>query len=127
MGQQPYPIYVRRERKWVQIQSDMLLPGDLCSVVRSKDDSSVPCDMVIVDGGLIVNEAMLSGESTPLLKECVALRDGKDRLDFTGADKNNCLYGGTKVLQVTSPIKNVGLTAPDGGCICYVVRTGFGT
>lgn len=28
----------------------------------------MPCDLVIADGSCIVNEAMLSGESTPLLK-----------------------------------------------------------
>lgn len=37
-------------------------------IVRTKDDEGVPCDMVIADGTCIVNEAMLSGESTPLLK-----------------------------------------------------------
>jgi cation-transporting ATPase 13A1 len=36
--------------------------------VRTKEDSGVPCDMVLVNGACIVNEAMLSGESTPLLK-----------------------------------------------------------
>ncbi|RUS35554.1 hypothetical protein BC938DRAFT_478473 [Jimgerdemannia flammicorona] len=126
MAQKPYPVYVRRNKKWITVQSDELLPGDLCSVVRSKDESSVPCDMVIVDGSCIVNEAMLSGESTPLLKESVSLRNPDDELDLTGADKLNVLYGGTKVLQVTPPSEGR-LHAPDGGCLCQVVRTGFGT
>lgn len=68
MNQKPYPIYVKRESKWVQIQSDDLLPGDVVSIVRTKEDQGVPCDLVIADGSCIVNEAMLSGESTPLLK-----------------------------------------------------------
>lgn len=40
------------------------------------------------------------------------------------ADRLNVLYGGTKVLQVTSP-KNE--APPDEGCVCVVARTGFGT
>lgn len=43
---------------------------------------------------------MLSGESTPLLKESIELREGEDRLDMEGADRNNVLFSGTKALQV---------------------------
>lgn len=43
---------------------------------------------------------MLSGESTPLLKESVELREGSDKLDMNGADRNNVLFSGTKALQV---------------------------
>ncbi|ORX58242.1 cation-transporting ATPase [Hesseltinella vesiculosa] len=124
MNQKPYPIYVKRDGKWIQLQTDELLPGDVVSVVRTKDDEGVPCDMVIADGSCIVNEAMLSGESTPLLKESVSLRSPDDAFDLMNADKLNVLYGGTKVLQVTSPTND---SAPDGGCVCVVARTGFGT
>ena len=44
---------------------------------------------------------MLSGESTPLLKESVELRPGSDNLDIDGLDRNSVLFGGTKVLQAT--------------------------
>lgn len=47
-----------------------------------------------------MNEAMLSGESTPLLKESIELREGSDRLDMNGSDRNNVLFSGTKALQV---------------------------
>ncbi|KAI8975231.1 endoplasmic reticulum Ca-transporting P-type ATPase [Mycotypha africana] len=124
MNQKPYPVYVKREKKWVQIQSDELLPGDVVSIVRTKEDQGVPCDLVIADGSCIVNEAMLSGESTPLLKESVALRDANDDFDMNGTDRINVLFGGTKVLQVTAPKNEV---PPDEGCVCVVARTGFGT
>ncbi|CAG8436271.1 3026_t:CDS:10 [Diversispora eburnea] len=108
-----FPINVRRNSRWVSINSDELLPGDLVSIVRSKEDCSVPCDMVLVQGACIVNEAMLSGESTPLLKDSVALRDGNDSIDINDLDKNSILFGA--------------YSAPDNGCIAYVIRTGFGT
>ncbi|KAI8364729.1 putative SPF1-P-type ATPase [Radiomyces spectabilis] len=124
MNQKPFQVYVKRQKKWIQMQSDELLPGDVVSIVRTKEEQVVPCDMVIADGSCIVNEAMLSGESTPLLKESVALRDPEDSFDLVNADRLNVLYGGTKVLQVTAPVHDA---APDGGCICVVARTGFGT
>lgn len=39
-------------------------------------------------------------------------------------DRLYVLYGGTKVLQVTSPKVEA---PPDNGCVCVVARTGFGT
>lgn len=35
MGQKPYPLYVKRQKKWIQIQSDELLPGDLVSIGKN--------------------------------------------------------------------------------------------
>lgn len=69
--------------------------------VRTKEDSGVPCDLLLLRGSCIVNEAMLSGESTPLLKESVELRTASDVLDIDGVDRNSILFGGTKVLQAT--------------------------
>lgn len=68
--------------------------------MRTKPDSGIPCDLLLLRGTCIVNEAMLSGESTPLLKESVELREGLDKLDMNGADRNNVLFSGTKALQV---------------------------
>jgi cation-transporting ATPase 13A1 len=69
-------------------------------LVRTKPDSGIPCDLLLLRGTCIVNEAMLSGESTPLLKESVELREGADKLDMNGADRNSVLFSGTKALQV---------------------------
>lgn len=49
-----------------------------------------------------MNEAMLSGESTPLLKESIELREPNEKLDIDGSTKNSILFGGTKVLQASS-------------------------
>ena len=127
MGIKPYPINTYRCGKWEEIQSDELFPGDLISVVRTKEDSGLPCDAILISGAGIVNEAMLSGESTPLLKESIALRPEDETLDATGLDKNSFLYGGTKVLQTTPPTEEHDLHAPDGGVLAVVTRTGFET
>lgn len=65
---------------------------------------------------------MLSGESTPLLKESIQLLDGTEKLDVDGAHKNAVLFSGTKVLQAIP-----GGETPNGGCLGVVLRTGFGT
>ncbi|KAF8625668.1 hypothetical protein AX15_005247 [Amanita polypyramis BW_CC] len=124
----PFPIHCYRDSKWVEIQTDKLLPGDVVSIVRQQSETTAPADILLVHGTCIVNEAMLSGESTPLLKESIQLLDPRERFNIDGAHKNYVLFGGTKILQAStsgelvSPIKT-----PDGGCLGVVMRTGFGT
>lgn len=128
MSIQPFTVNVFRNKKWVETSTSDLLPGDVVSVVRTKPDSAVPCDVLLLSGSSIVNEAMLSGESTPLLKESIAQRNTTDTLDDQDTDRLHCLFGGTKALQV-SPGHGVKGVAPppDGGAIGVVLRTGFGT
>ncbi|KAI5451460.1 putative cation-transporting ATPase 1 [Naganishia albida] len=126
MSIQPYPIQVYRDGKWQEVQTDALVPGDLVSITRTKPDSGIPCDLLLLRGTCIVNEAMLSGESTPLLKESIELRDGSDRLDMNGSDRNNVMFSGTKALQVTQG-EGGDIRTPDKGCLAVVLRTGFGT
>lgn len=127
MGNKPYFIYALRQKKWRQIGSDELLPGDLVSITRSQNDNIVPCDVVILRGSCIVDESMLTGESVPQMKESLeSLQQLDTELDVEGDGKLMVLYGGTKVVQHTAPSKE-SLRAPDGGCIGYVIRTGFNT
>jgi cation-transporting ATPase 13A1 len=98
------------------------------SPARSQTETTVPADILLINGTVIVNEAMLSGESTPLLKESIQLREGDEALDVDNVHKNAVLFSGTKILQATpsseipSPVQT-----PDGGCLGVVLRTGFGT
>lgn len=128
MGVKPFTIWVHRDNKWSEVSTTELLPGDLVSINRTGEDSAIPCDLVLVDGSAIVNEAMLSGESTPLLKESIKLRPGHEEIQLDGLDKNSILHGGTKVLQVTPPTANpVVKPAPDQGALAIVSKTGFET
>lgn len=135
MSIKPYDIWVYRLGKWTEVQSDKLLPGDLVSAGRTKEDSGVACDMLLVEGTAIVNEAMLSGESTPLLKESIQLRPADARLEPEGLDKNAFLWGGTKILQITHgnpddpkpPVASGVPPPPDKGAMAIVIKTGFET
>ncbi|PSR88079.1 Manganese-transporting ATPase [Actinidia chinensis var. chinensis] len=122
-------LVVHRCGKWVKISGTDLLPGDVVSIGRSTgpkgEDKSVPADMLILAGNAIVNEAILTGESTPQWKVSIIGKGTEEKLSVR-RDKSHILFGGTKILQHT-PDKTFHLKTPDGGCLAVVLRTGFET
>ncbi|TIB39582.1 hypothetical protein E3P86_01063 [Wallemia ichthyophaga] len=133
MSISPYTMPVYRNSKWVNLSSEELVPGDVVSIDRTGESLALPCDLLLLRGSAIVNEAMLSGESTPLLKESIESRSDDEVSDVDGNDKNlHVLFGGTKVLQTNPPSPedvsaHNGLLTPDGKALAIVLKTGFGT
>ncbi|EEQ99355.1 cation-transporting ATPase 13a1, putative [Perkinsus marinus ATCC 50983] len=124
-----YELAVLREGRWTFIPSSKLLPGDIVCVTTN--NPVVPADMVILAGSsAVVNESMLTGESTPNLKEAI-ISTSDIKLDCRGAHKSNILFSGTR-LVVTNPPNaaesGILKKAPyKRGAVCYVLRTGFDT
>jgi magnesium-transporting ATPase (P-type) len=75
------PIEIKRKSGFMQMSSSELVPGD---VVVVPDNCLMPCDMVLLTGSCIVNESMLTGESVPVMKNCIA--PIKDLYDPTNYD-----------------------------------------
>ena len=111
------------------------------SVGQGSEDKVVPADLLLLAGTCIVEEAVLTGESTPQWKMPIQVPvkkqdkgtahpeqpelDPAERLNIA-RDKQHVLFGGTKILQHT-PDKQAKIKTPDGGCLAVVLRTGFET
>ena len=88
-----------------------MVPGD---VIEIPSGFKLPCDCVLLSGACIVNEAMLTGESIPVMK--LALPCTYDIYN-PDEDKRYTLYAGTEVIQARCGVNSK--------ILALVVRTGF--
>lgn len=114
----PTAIWTLRDKKWKKVISDKLLPGD---VILVQSDISAPCDLVLLNGRVVVNEAMLTGESTPQLKDSIDGLPSNLVLD-TEKHRRHIIFGGTQIEQI---IPATGRNLPEEGALCYVIATGL--
>jgi cation-transporting ATPase 13A1 len=157
MGNKARPVWVHRVDRWCQVETTELLPGDIMSLTRVKphfaknDDKTkkrmnkvedeggdiVPADLLLLRGSTVVNEASLTGESVPQMKEGLMEMEDGEHLSMKVKHKNSVAYAGTKMLQCKGAAEVEAQTGfskssyanipmpPDNGCICFVLRTGF--
>ena len=59
----------------------------------------VPCDILILSGGCIANESIMTGQAIPQIKESITKFDLKKEFAETYY-KQNILFCGTEILQV---------------------------
>jgi predicted P-type ATPase len=158
----PSPVYRLRQGRWMYVQARDLLPGDVISFSgetksnpNPNPDAKVPnnaptgsqivlpVDCILISGTAVVNEAMLTGESAPVLKDSLASAVNElDEplnafLEHGGRTHSRYIgFAGTTLLQTTSSV-NSGEDAsptntkisppPDNGVIAIVLRTGYQT
>jgi cation-transporting ATPase 13A2 len=85
---------LQRDGSFKQISSEALLPGD---VVRVPQGLILPCDFILLTGGVIVNEAMLTGESIPVMKASLPMTT---EVYSDSETARHTLFGGTSVIQI---------------------------
>ena len=137
MGQAPGRVNCLRDGRWEDRNTEDLVPGDIVSIVRVAGgaESPIPCDCLVLRGSAVVNEASLTGESVPQMKDALSpeaiASDPSKPLDIDGEHKVNVLYSGTTLMQQSTGEQPTGGVAanlpktPDGGCLCYVLQTWF--
>ena len=164
-----------RMGQWKKVPTNKLVVGDIISLVspsihhnnhsrkstiRNAHDhergSTIPADLLLLNGRAVVNEAMLTGESVPQVKESVEV--GNNDNDVTAnngnkgtttpvlldlsdgsAHKRSVLFGGTTLMdhhttsseeeggESSSSNDDIIPTPPNQGLVCFVLRTGFDT
>ena len=86
----------------IKIDSSDLVPGDLYEI--PEDGKYLPCDTVLINGSVIVNESLLTGDSTPIIKNGMSQSD--NIFDTTNNSYEKfVLFSGTKILEKRS-LKN---------------------
>eukprot|EP00392_Amoebophrya_sp_AT5.2_P005117 g5126.t1 len=71
-----------------------LVPGDLIEIESS---GTVPCDCVVIQGSVVVNESNLTGEAMPIQK--FSLEGTNEKLCWKKHAKKNILSAGTTLMQ----------------------------
>lgn len=91
---QIFLLFKAGEKTQIKINSTELVPGDLFEIPES--DFALPCDAILCNGTVILNESILTGESTPIIKSHLPntnqIFDGK-------LDTKYLMFAGTKVVQ----------------------------
>eukprot|EP01138_Halocafeteria_seosinensis_P015801 gb/GECG01016125.1/.p1 GENE.gb/GECG01016125.1/~~gb/GECG01016125.1/.p1 ORF type:complete len:1245 (+),score=191.58 gb/GECG01016125.1/:1-3735(+) len=93
-----------------------------------EDDSVCPADVMLLEGQSIVNEAMLTGESIPHVKEAISTdqnkSDAKDEKSWFSDYTSNVIYGGTNIISCSGVSSD---SSQDEYAKAVVLRTGYYT
>ena len=98
---------------------DHLLPGDLIEVIANMP---VPADCVLVNGQCVMQESMLTGESTPILKTAYQVdmdESKKKNAKFNRISSKNMLHCGSEIMYTKGSLSE--------SMLAVVVATGFYT
>ncbi|EFC43379.1 predicted protein, partial [Naegleria gruberi] len=105
-----------------RIDSTELLPGDLIEI---ENGMVIPCDCVLLHGQTIMNESMLTGESTPTKKVPIPKSGTETEKYNCMRDKTHTLFSGTQVI-LNKPTALYESSEEEIVC-AMVIQTGFQT
>uniref|UniRef100_A0AC35FQ25 Cation-transporting ATPase n=1 Tax=Panagrolaimus sp. PS1159 TaxID=55785 RepID=A0AC35FQ25_9BILA len=92
-------ISVRRNGETLTIGSETLVPGDILQI--PPHGCILQCDAILMNGTVIVNESMLTGESVPVTKVALPETRGDSEANILSYKEHSkhILFCGTQVLQ----------------------------
>eukprot|EP01083_Nonionella_stella_P087110 242202_1 len=143
MRTKPFFVYIYRGRRWQRRSTTEIVPGDTISLVRChagldedivnikdmREETIVPCDVLLLSGTCVVDEALLTGESVPQIKEPIDVSAVDTKLDLKSLHRISLISGGTKIVTSSFDESNTeGIHAPpNDGAVGKVITTGFHT
>lgn len=108
-------LIINKETDFIEVSSNDLVPGDL--IMIPDENLIMPCDAILISGNVVINEALLTGESTPVCK--VPISTNPNYNFHERKCRSNMIHTGTKLLQVKKGNK--------GQVLAVVLNTGFNT
>ncbi|XP_058794435.1 probable cation-transporting ATPase W08D2.5 isoform X2 [Phymastichus coffea] len=105
---------VRNNGMFESISSVQLVPGDIIELPRQR--GTIICDAILLDGTCVVNEAELTGESVPVVKNPLPC---EDVLYNSKLHSYNTLFCGTTIIQSRN--------YEDRPVLAKVIKTGLQT
>ena len=122
------------DTQWQEMAASELLPGDVFYLHGAGPGKTlhVPVDSLILDGGCVTNEAVLTGESVPQVKRPLDINDDDQDVtmdfDMDGDHRGSVLFAGTTLLHCDGAVASdhEETSFPDGmnAVKCLVLRTG---
>ncbi|ORY45640.1 HAD-like protein [Rhizoclosmatium globosum] len=91
-----------RNREWVTLSTEDLVPGDVIEIKAS--EHVLPVDAVLVSGGAVCDESSLTGEALPVVKFPVK-NDANMVYKRDDSSKSNSLFAGCFVLESQPAVK----------------------
>lgn len=85
----------REKTNFLTISSKEIVPGD---VFVLENNMKLPCDVILLSGEAIINESMLTGESTPIAK--FPINGGSNEIFDSKTHQRHIIYEGTVALQI---------------------------
>jgi len=91
---------VLRGGQWLSVKAREIVVRD---IVLVKQGAKLPCDGVVVEGSMVVNESMLTGEPMPIQKMPV------ENSKKAAISKKNIAYAGTECMQSIGPVDGMAI------------------
>jgi magnesium-transporting ATPase (P-type) len=134
--------------KWLDQSARDVLPGDVVAIsvnfteCSSPSSMVVPFDALLLEGNVVCNEAVLTGESVPQSKmppDTASTKVNDRTIDLEGSeDRQSVLFAGTTIVHATSEEQGFdypsnrtvdeecpqNLSTPPGYIRCLALRTG---
>lgn len=92
MARYSLPVNTLVNSQIKETDSGNLVPGDVIEVPSSQ--TIMPCDAIVLTGSVIINEAMLTGESIPVIKSSLPLI-GNNTIYSPEEHSKYTIYSGT--------------------------------